>query len=259
MTSTVRHICLAIVVSVAASLGIALLTALASATPAEASCESGIMVNTRELAFSYSDAIPMRVEDFPPVAMHAHFRGLAHALAVAQACVDTSDIYSCEAGTPTRTGISLSPGSVLAAVDTSDVNAFAIVRRCARADDDSVCVLWTCEIGRFRTARSAHALADGTALASEPGVLTEDWMPSRDATLVYDSCGGSWEPGTFVVHLGPSLVAPWATRAGLFFTREDALREAARWREGGLRVRVVRQRVDGALLEQALRQPMEGC
>jgi hypothetical protein len=44
MTPTVRHICVAIVVSVAASLGIALLTAMASATPADASCESTIAV-----------------------------------------------------------------------------------------------------------------------------------------------------------------------------------------------------------------------
>jgi len=81
-----------------------------------------------------------------------------------------------------------------------------------------------------------------------------DYVPSGDAVMHFETCTGTWQPGTFVVRAGG--VAPWSVRRGLYLTREDATRAAKAW---GPRAKVLRQRVDGALLEQSLREPFEGC
>jgi hypothetical protein len=223
---------------------------------ASASCESGFKVESAAISFAHSETFPSPGE---PAAIHAHFRSLAHAIAVAQCCFDTAHALSCEAGTPPRARIGSTPDGGLEVADVDDALARNVVDRCSHTVVDSTCVLWTVEIGRFRTEKGARTLADGVSIASDPEVLKGGWIRSRDATILYASCGGSWEPWSFVVHLSGG-VAPWATRTGLFLTREDAEREAARWYDAfGRPPRIVRQRVDGALLEQALRQPVEGC
>jgi hypothetical protein len=223
--------------------------------PAQAfsSCESGITAESRELSFTSFIGIPMSRADFPPVAEHAHFRRLAHAVAMAQCCLDTATAYSCEAGTPPRTRIMLASDGRLEALDGQDSNAVGILRRCQRGDFDSTCFLWTVEIGRFNTEAGAQARAAENGAIYLDG---SDWDRSRDASLFYESCGGTWEPAAFIVRMARATVAPWSVRHGLYFTRGDAVRAATGY---GSRARVMRQRVDGALLEQALREPVEGC
>lgn len=259
MTASVRHICVAVVVSVAASLGIALLTAMASATPPEATCESMIVVQSRELDFCYQNWTPLDGDAFTPPAQRLHFRALAHGIAVAQACLDTASVYSCEAGTPPRTRIRLVAGSDVEALDSSDVNAFWLVRRCRRADADSVCVLWSCELERFRTRESA-VNSYSVAATSVPESLAYAFDPEAGPRIRWVTCGGTFEPGSYVTRVLGARSRPWAKRVGLYFSHAAAARAAREWREElGDPVRIVRQRVDGALLEQALREPEDGC
>src|SRR5688572_32890961 len=102
-----------------------------------ASCESALVVNSRELAFTYSDPTSLDVEPLTPSGMHAHFRGLAHALAVAKACFDSVRTYTCEAGTPPRTRLRLAPGSAPLPIDTGEVAALDLASRCAAPDRSS--------------------------------------------------------------------------------------------------------------------------
>lgn len=259
MTPSVRPICIAIVVSVAASLGIALLTAMAAATPAHATCESIITVQSRELDFCYNDWTPLDGDAFPPSVRRLHFRALAHGIAVAQACLDTASEYSCEAGTPPRTRIRLVAASDVEAVDSSDVNAYWLVRRCRGADADSACVLWSCELKRFRT-RKAAANSYSVAATSVPESLAYAFDRKVGPRIRWVTCGGIFEPGSYVARIPGATSRPWALRLGLYFTRDEAVRAARVWREelGGA-IRIVRQRVDGALLEQALLEPEDGC
>ena len=201
-----------------------------------ASCESSLVVNSRELAFVYSDPTTLDTAPLSPSATRAHHRGLAHALAVAQACLDSARTH--RAGS--RSEIRMDPGT--------------------RADVDSTCVLWTCELGRYRTEAGARSRWENASVLSDLAVHEKQWVPSRDATLLYESCAGSWEPGAFIVRLPGATVAPWSARCGLYFTSADAEKEAANWERVLQKpIRVVRQRVDGRVLEEALREPIEGC
>jgi hypothetical protein len=234
--------------------------------PADSSCEGMLFVESRELDFMYSEATPMDGEQYR-IAQHGIFRNLAHATAVAQCGFEYAQMHSCEAGTPPRTRVVLSPGSMLQGADSAwstegvpDANAAGIVQRCSQMKADSSCVLWTCEIGRYRTESGAQV----AAAHSQPPTVEEagewNWDPERDARFHYATCGGTWEPGSFVVRLRKAAVAPWSVRFGLYFTRGDAERAArAMQPQVRLHIRVVRQRVDGPLLEEALRAPVEDC
>ena len=229
------------------ALVIALLLAPAQAI---ASCESGVTVESGTISFGYSGTLPT-----PPgnPEVHEHFRSLAHALAVAQSCRDTILAHSCEAGTPPRTRIVLTGHGQLEALDPDDLIGRDVLSRCNPALLDSALTLWTVVIGRFNTEAGARDRAE------ENGAIyldTSGWDHERDVSLSYESCGGTWEPAAFIVRLPRATVAPWSVRHGLYFTPEDAARAAAAY---GLRARITRQRVDGALLEQALREPVEGC
>jgi len=218
---------------------------------AVASCEALLSVHSRELAFNYVEATPLDGELWTPDYRREYHRSLAHALAVAQRALEYARMHSREGGAPTRTGVVLLPHGRLAAADLKDPAATSIAADAARADFDSACVLWTIEIGRFRTEEGA------ILLAQDHGTVYEDaanYESSGDAVVHYECCAGTWQPGSFVVRR--SGIAPWAVRRGLYFTRQDAERAAGAY---GPRAKVVRQRVDGAVLEQALAEPHEGC
>lgn len=135
--------------------------------------------------------------------------------------------------------------------DLGDRVAVSVARELATASTDSTCILWTIEIGRFRTKASAQALAEENGTSVSEAI---DYESYAGTTVIYDTCGGRFLPGPFVVHL-PGATGPWSTRRRLYFSREDAERAAKSW---GPRARVVEQRVDGALLERVLEQPL-GC
>ena len=230
---------------------LAVICLLLAPAQAFASCEGLLSVQSRELAFSYVEATPLDGELWTPEYRREYHRSLAHALAVAQHAFEYARMHACEAGTPPRTAVILLPHGRLAPGDPKDPAAASMAADAAQADFDSVCVLWTIEIGRFRTEEAAILLAQdhGTAYAD-----AADYDPSGDAVVYYECCAGTWQPGSFVVRR--SGVAPWSVRRGLYLTREDAERAAGAY---GPRAKVVRQRVDGALLEQALAEPYEGC
>jgi len=227
---------------------IALLLAPAQAL---ASCEGLLSVHSRELAFTYVQATSNDAEAWTPDYRRQYHRSLAHALAVAQRAFEYARMHTCEGGIPPRTQVILLPHGRLAPADLDDTDAVSLARVGASADFDSICVLWTIEIGRFRTEESAilRAQDNGTVYEDSAG-----YDRSVDAGIHYESCAGTWQPGSFVVRR--SGVAPWSVRRGLYLTREDAERAAKAW---GPRARVNRQRVDGAVLEQALAEPFEGC
>lgn len=216
-----------------------------------ASCEGLLSVHSRELAFTYIEATSDDGEAWTPAYRRQVYGSLAHALAVAQHAFEYARTHSPEASPGAASRVLLLPHGKLAPEDLDDSAASFIAREGSRADFDSVCVLWTIEIARLRTEDSARELAREADSDFEDSA---DYVRSGDAVVYYETCAGTWEPGTFVIHA--SGVAPWSVRRGLYLTREDAERAAKKWSQ---RARVVRQRVDGALLEQALSEPEDGC
>jgi hypothetical protein len=214
------------------------------------------------ILFSFSDAMPMSRVDFSPEDEHEHFRRLAHGLAVGQRAFEALDKYSLESGAPVRGAVTLTTAGRIVPLDPSNSYDGLIASVCKGIVAESTCVLWTCEIGRFRSQAAATAWADqfGTVYDKDLLVNVELYERGPMALLIYETCAGALEPASFVVRVPGASSAPWATRRGLFLAREDAKSMARLWSvELGRKVRVVRQRVDGALLEQALREPAEGC
>lgn len=221
-----------------------------------ASCENILIVKSRVLGFVYADAIPFDPDDFTRVSEREHYRGLAHALAIAQSCWDLGNIRVGDASPPTY--VQLLPGGRLV-VPLTQPRAAEFIVRFSGAATESSCVLWTCEIGRFDTWEAAQARADlyGTEQVADGELERIDG--DHEASIYFETCTGTWGPGSFVVGLEGG-VAPWATRHGLFLSSDDAHEAARHWSRVLHRpVRVVPQRVNGALLEQALREPEEDC
>jgi hypothetical protein len=229
---------------------LALLVVLLAPARALASCESIISVQSRALNFRAYDTIsdgPMTAEQ-----IHAHFRGLARSLAVARACFESAGKHAHGTGTPPRTEIVRSVGRPIAAGDSTDVDALWILRRVHPERTDSTCVLWTCELARFETDTKAREFRENLCPPVDSVLLKVGWNRRRNASILFETCAGYWEPGPFIVQVG----GKWALRGGLYMTREDAVRAAKAW---GPKVNVVRQHVDGPLLELALAEPIGDC
>jgi len=213
-----------------------------------ASCEQLLSVHSRELAFTFVGTAQSDVEVLTGNERVEHFRSLAHGLAVAKWAFGYARAYP-HAGE--ASGIVLLAAGQMAPEDLDDAAAVRLAAAGRQAAVDSFSSLWTIEIGRFRTKDSALVFSDENGANYEDSANHE---PGGDAVIYFEPCTGTVQPGSFVVRAGG--VAPWSTRRGLYLTREDAQRAAKAW---GARARVMRQRVDGALLEQALREPVEGC
>jgi hypothetical protein len=224
---------------------IALLLAPAQAI---ASCESGVSVRSAGLAFCSDDVQPSGMGE---AAMASHRRALAHAIATAQACFDSA--RSSPPG-PGAARLLLTHQGELRPADFRDKPSRRLARKCARADWDSSCVVWACELGRFRKESLARACAARVRPYFVPGCDQPGDLRNTDARLLYSSCVGTWTPASYLVAVGRG--SSWAARAGLFFTRADAERMGATWsRVTDRPVQIVRQRVDGDLIEQILKGP----
>jgi hypothetical protein len=228
-----------------AALAAALLVVPATAF---ASCEQILSVHSRELGFTYVGTAVGDTQVSTAEQRADEFRSLAYGLEVAAWAFDYARAHP-HAARATR--IVLLAAGKPAPEDLDDPAAVALASAGRQASFDSTCTLWTIEIGRFRTEQSALTLSDGTASDYQDSANDR---PGGDAVIYFETCAGTWQPGSFVVRAGG--VAPWSVRRGLHLTREDANRAAKEW---GSRARVMRQRVDGAVLEQALREPVEGC
>ena len=218
--------------------------------PAQAfsSCESCVTVRSAVLSFCSDDVRPSGMGE---AAMARHRRALAHALATAQACFDSARVSPAGPG---AARLFLTHNGELRPADFRDKPSRRLVRKCARADWDSTCVMWACELGRFHKESLARACAARVRPYYVPECGQPDDLRNTDARLVYSCCAGAWTPASYLVHLRSD--SSWAARAGLFFTRADADRMAGTWsRVTGRPVRIVRQRVDGDLIEQILKAP----
>jgi len=224
---------------------IALLLAPAQAV---ASCESSLVVRSGALEFRSDDVWP---SDTGKAASDSHRRALAHALATAQACFDSARVSPVGPG---AARLILTPNGELRAIDFRDKPSRSLATKCARADWDSACVVWTCELGRFRKESLARDRAARARPYYVPGSEQPGDLRNVGVRLLYSCCAGAWTPASYVVHVRSD--SAWAARAGLFFTRADAENMAETWsRVTDRPVRVVRQRVDGTLLEQVLKAP----
>lgn len=212
--------------------------------PARASCESCISVRSSVVVFCSDDVWP-----HGDMERAAHRRALAHALATAQACFDSARVMR---EGPGAVRLVLTSSSGLRPADFRDRASRRLAARCARADWDSACVVWTCELGRFRTEPLARDRTRSVRAFYVPDCGAPGDLRGVEARVLYSSCFGSWAPASYVV----PVRGEWAARAGFFFTRKDAEGMARTWsRVTGHGVNVVRQRVDGPLLEQVLAQP----
>jgi len=213
-----------------------------------ASCESCISVRSAVLSFCSDDVRPSGMGE---AAIALHRRALAHALATAQACFDSAR------AAPEGPGVArvfLNHNGDLRPADFRDKPSRRLAKKCGRADWDSSCVLWACELGRFRKEESARATAARVRPYYVPGCDQPDDLRNTDARLLYSCCAGAWTPASYVVYVRSE--SSWAARAGLFFTRADAEKMGETWsRVTDRPVRVVRQQVDGSLLEQVLKAP----
>jgi len=217
-------------------------------TCAFASCEQLLTVHSREVAFTFVGTAQGDDEVLTGNQRVEHFRSLAHGIEVAEWAFGYARAHPH--GVQSSRIVLLAAGQV-APEDLDDPAAVALASAGRQAAFDSTCTLWTIEIGRFRTERSALTFSDENGSDYEDSA---DYRPGGDAVIYFEPCTGTVQPGTYVVHAGG--VAPWSVRRGLFLTLEDANRAAKAW---GPRAKVMRQRVDGAVLEQALREPVEGC
>jgi len=213
-----------------------------------ASCEQLLTMHSRELSFTFVGTAQSDDEGLTAEQSVEHHRSLAHGLEIAAWTFEYARAHPHDAKV---SRLVLLAGGRMAPEDPVDPAAVAIVSAGLEAEFDSICTLWTIEIGRFRTRESALMLSDFNTATYEDSA---NYDPTGDAVLYFEPCWGTYQPGTFVVRAGG--VAPWSTRRGLYLTREDAERAAKAW---GPRAKVMSQRVDGSLLEQALRGPAEGC
>lgn len=217
---------------------------IATPIPAFASCEQLLTVHSRSLAFTYVGTAEGDDEVLSAEHWHEKYRSMAHALETAQWAFGYARSHHVRG--PAARVVLLAHGA-LAAEDLGDSVAVALAKEGARVVRDSVCVLWTIEIGRFRTPEDAIQFARDHEVAQEDSA---NYVPAGDAVVYFESCEGTWRPGTFVLgRLGDPW---WIVRRGLYLTRADAARAA---KEPGLHAKVVQQRVDGELLEQALARP----
>jgi len=227
------------------------------APTAHATCDDTLKVQSREILLSYADPAPRSRVDYSVEDEHEHFRRMAYALAVGQRALERISKYSDEFGAPMRAPMVLDRQGRVVAFDHSNPYAIELERICQGAVGESTCVLWTSEIGRFKSKASADSW-----LGRHGNVCDFDLMgnvelheTSPEALVIFGTCKCIWEPGTFIVRL--PAASRWSARRGLFLSRWDAESYARLWTsEIGRKVGVVRQRVDGALLEQALREPV---
>jgi hypothetical protein len=116
--------------------------------------------------------------------------------------------------------------------------------------------------GRYHVARIQSEFPEARTLTKDGWAINTERIEAatgQEALVAYRCCAGNWSPGTFVAH-AKAGIAPWRTRLGLYLTRKDAEHAQRTWERAlERRIRIVRQRVDGAILEQALREPEEGC
>lgn len=221
---------------------LALFALLLSPAQALASCESIISVHSSTFGFCTDAVWP------PPAERAVHLRSLAHALATAQACFDSARAF------PDGARLVLTQRGELQPVFSVDWPSRIVAMKCARADWDSSCVVWTCELGRFASESRARECASGARPYYVPECSVPGDLRGSDARVLYSCCAGAWAPASFVVPIRRD--ATWAARAGFYFTRADAEHMAETWARVTARpVRIVRQRVDGSLLEQVLKAP----
>jgi len=226
-------------------------------TSALASCESIISVQSRALDIGLGSVLPPRGEPMGDLEWHRHFRALAHGLAIAQCCLEAP--YDSGSGAARSIlYFRLGEGGNSEGLDTSatahaEPRARRRIANCSRADWDSSCVLWTCELGRYSTAREPKKAFASVSWGMVSDARVRSAGLAVDAHWTYVCCGGNWEPGPFLVPLNGGR---FAARFGLHFTEADAER-ARRGLPTASRsgAHVLRQRVDGPLLEQALREP----
>ena len=209
-----------------------------------ASCEQLLTVHSRSLAFTYVGTAEGDDEVLSAEQWHEKYRSMAYAIETAQWAFEYA--RTRHARGPASRVVLLAHGA-LAAEDLGDSAAVSLAKESARVASDSVCVLWTIEIGRFRSVEEAAQFARDHQVAQEDSA---NYVPAGDAVVYFESCEGTWRPGPFVLgRLGDPW---WIVRHGLYLTRADAERAA---KAPGLHRKIVQQRVDGELLEQALARP----
>lgn len=168
-----------------------------------ASCEANLKVQSRVILFSFSDAMPMSRVDFSPEDEHEHFRRLAHGLAVGQRAFAAVEKYSDESGAPIRGAVALTTAGRIVPVNPSNSYDEVIASVCKGIVAESTCVLWTCEIGRFRSQAAATAWADQFGTVYDKDLLGNVELYERGpmALVIYETCAGAVEPASFVVRV----------------------------------------------------------
>lgn len=226
---------------------------------AGATCDDTLKVQSYDILFSFSDPAPSSRVGSSPGDEREHFRRMAYALAAGQRALEKLakryEEFGSDSMPTVRAPVVLDARGRVVAPDRSNPNSVAIERICAGAVAESSCVLWTYEIGRFKTKAAAEAWLDRPPNRCDPDLVgnVEFHEVGPEALLLFSNCECTWEPGTFVVRTDST----WSARRGLFLFRGDAASAARQWRvDTGRKARVVQQRVDGAVLEQALRKPV---
>ncbi len=229
-----------------------------------ASCESIVIVQSRELEFWYTDATSDGGIVKGDSADAAHFERLAHALATAYRAWSYMSVNSCEAGTPPRHYLHLQARSTLEKSEQAephgrkDIGAYpGLAEHFAEFERGPACSLWTCDVVHLSRATAAESAAALLRAPRVPQWLYERSDPDSDVRWFHESCSGDVEVGAF---LDPQTEGPGRARVcyGLFFSPQDAEATAERLELlRGQRIRLRRIRVDGALLRRILQDADE--